>query len=176
MNRNGCKPQVKLSPPKQSALEQLSSDQWLLPNVFTRGNLSLSKKALQSSSPSSQAITTCNIMPFLAESLNAVRAPERILNCSVPSYPQCNRLTCKVLNTNDSLVLRVLPCSSPDPSLQLEVMNGTDDVIFDQTFSKSTIVNVALTDNIVPVNFIIVKHGNHFTLGVSVSDLLSFFF
>ena len=169
MDRNGCKPQLEINK------KQLSSDKWLLPNVFSKGNVSFGKKALQSSqySSSSQAISTCEVMSFLAMPLNAVRAPDRILNCSVPSSPNCDRLICEVLGTNDSLVLRVLPCSSPSPSLQLDVVNGTDDVIFQQTISKSMKVNVAFTNGLlVPVNFVIIKHGNHLTLGVKVSEII----
>ncbi len=165
MDKNGCKSHRET--PSMDTTDTKGPDRHQLPNILPFEHLSVENvQRLQSSF--SSVITTCDVMPFMAWSLNNVALPEPILNCSTPSYQDCQQVYCDVLGTDDTFVFLVQPCTSP-PSFGLTVRNGTGDIIFNQNVSKSMQVDVQLTAGPVPVQFTIIKHYNLLTLGLSVS-------
>ena len=166
MDKNGCQYHEQ-TPSIDTTASSSQSGQPQKPSILPTSYLSM-ENVQGTPSSSSPVISTCNVLPSVAWSLNTAVAEQPILDCSMPYSQNCERIHCNVLGSNDTIVLLVQSCTSP-PSFSLIARNGTGVVIFNQTISESTQVNMQLTNGYVPVYFTVIQHSNLLTLGLSVS-------
>lgn len=163
METDGCPPdsQIIPSPPP--------------PPVHSGATTTLLKRGPRSSSHLSNhtlatppLITACDVVPRLAAQLSAASAPRNILTCHSSPPPNCDRINCTVVSTNDSLWLMFLPCSSP-PALLLVVSNVDNEVLANVTVDASGLEVINITGDAFPLNFTIVQHSHYLSMGLRVS-------
>lgn len=115
----------------------------------------------------SPLVTTCDVFPYIAQ--RATNATSETLVCSSSPPPNCDSLICNVPSNNDSLRVRVLPCHSPAPAVQLVVTDANGTVRFDRTFKNTTMVKVQIGGNPVEMNITITpRQVDAMTLGLEV--------
>ena len=111
-------------------------------------------------------VSTCDIMPVLATAATA--SASTVLQCTSSSYPNCNKVTCRILSNNDAMTIELLPCYS-HPRIRLTNTNSSGDVLFNRSFGNSaTDITASIGGNIAVLNISVVQHVALHTLGLKV--------